>query len=282
MNETKAYIHESLKKNYPPEEINSFIRWIFESVCNLSYQQQILYKDTQISFAEKECIRTITERLQKMEPLQYILGKCNFYGRDFEVNPSVLIPRPETEELIDRIIRTEKTPGLRILDIGTGSGCIAVTLAKNLQDTKVYAIDISEAALTTARKNAEHHHAAIRFIQADILSDKIFEQPDIKSLDIIVSNPPYIKENEKDRMLDNVLCYEPHQALFVPDNDPLLFYNQIAALGQHRLNTSGRIYLEINTVHGADTVNMLNKKGFRQVELLQDLTGKDRFVKAIK
>ena len=282
MKETTLFIRESLKHLYPPEEINSFIRWILEEVCHLSFQQQLLCKDTQLSLAEKEQIRMITQRLKKAEPLQYILNTCEFHGLHFEVNPSVLIPRPETEELVNQILQTEKSPELQVLDIGTGSGCIAITLSRHLSDAEVYAIDISEKALTVAQKNAKLNNSTPHFIHADVLSDNIYKQFAQTTFDIIVSNPPYVKEGEKDTIQDNVLHYEPHQALFVPDNDPLLFYNRIADIGLQLLKKDGRLYFEINALYGMKTLTMLQEKGYQQVELKQDLNDKDRFIKAIR
>lgn len=282
MNATTTFIRESLKELYPTEEVNSFSRWILEEVCNLSPQQQILYKDTQLSHSDEERIRTIVKRLQKMEPLQYIIGKTEFYGLNFEVNPSVLIPRPETEELVHMILQTEKKSGLHVLDIGTGSGCIAISLAKHLTGAIVHAIDISEKALATARVNATQNKATVEFVQADILSEKSTGIFTHSTLDIIVSNPPYIKENEKTTMLDNVLLYEPHQALFVPDNEPLLFYRRIADIGCDLLKKDGRLYFEINAACGTMILDMLEKKGYNHLAMIQDLSGKDRFIKAIK
>lgn len=282
MNATTTFIRESLKERYPTEEISSFTRWILEEVCNFTPQQQILCKDTELSHYEKEYIQTIIHRLQKMEPLQYIFGKTEFYGLNFEINPSVLIPRPETEELVHMIIQTEKINGLHVLDIGTGSGCIAVTLAKYLTNATVHAIDISEKAIATARNNAKQNNSTVKFIQFDILADKFTGIFANHTLDLIVSNPPYIKENEKTTMLDNVLLYEPHQALFVPDNDPLLFYRRIADVGNDLLKKNGRLYFEINAACGTLILEMLKEKGYHHLELIQDLSGKDRFIKAIK
>lgn len=281
MQKTINFIRESLQKQYPPEEINSFIRWILEDACHLSLQEQILYKDTQLSPAKKEHIQTIVLRLKKMEPLQYILGKCEFLGLSFHVNSSVLIPRPETEELVDHIIQFETIPYPRILDIGTGSGCIAITLAKHL-NTEVHAIDISEKALTTAKKNAEQNKVTVNFQKTNILSDNILKEYRDQSFDIIVSNPPYIKDSEKADMLENVLNFEPHQALFVPDNDPLLFYRRIADVGLKLLKEEGRLYFEINASCGTSMLDMLKEKGYKNTELIRDLNGKDRFIKALR
>jgi release factor glutamine methyltransferase len=275
MNETVAYMKDSLKSLYPPEEVRSLVRWIIEEVCGLSPGQQLLHKDTQLSVTEKERIRGIVQRLEKSEPVQYILGETTFYGLPFEVNPSVLIPRPETEELVAHILRTQTAPGRRVLDIGTGSGCIAVTLAKYLPEADVFALDISEAALATADRNARRNGVSVRFRQADMLSASAEAFP---SFDLIVSNPPYVKESEKAGMHPNVLAYEPHPALFVPDDDPLLFYRRIAAFALEKLTENGTLYVEINASCGESAVNLLRGKGFRTVELLRDLSGKDRFL----
>ncbi|MDR0348091.1 MAG: peptide chain release factor N(5)-glutamine methyltransferase [Tannerella sp.] len=281
MKETKSFINESLQEKYPPEEIKSFTRRILEEVCNLSPLQQIVCKDIQLSHAEKEPVRTIVQRLGKMEPLQYILGKCYFCGLHFSVDASVLIPRPETEELVNLIICSEAKPNLKILDAGTGSGCIAVSLAKYVK-AEVHAIDLSADALATARKNAKQNSVTVHFQHIDILSDDIFQYYTHQSLDIIVSNPPYVRNSEKAVMHENVLCYEPHQALFVPDDDPLLFHRRIADTGSALLKKGGRLYFEINAACGAITLEMLNEKGYRQIQLIQDLEGKDRFIKATK
>lgn len=282
MDATTIFIRESLKDIYPPEEISSFSRWIWEEVCHLSPQQQILCKDTQISRPDKERIQNIVLRLQKMEPIQYIIGKVIFYGSDFHVNPSVLIPRPETEELVHLIIQAEAKANLQLLDIGTGSGCIAISLAKHLIQATVYAIDVSENAIAVAQANAAQNDTAVTFIHTDVLSDQWINRFAHHSFDLIVSNPPYVKENEKATMSDNVLLYEPHTALFVPDNDPLLFYRRIAEIGMVLLKKDGRLYFEINAACGAMTLDMLEKKGYRHMELIQDISGKDRFIKAIR
>ncbi|MDR3260580.1 MAG: peptide chain release factor N(5)-glutamine methyltransferase [Tannerella sp.] len=276
MNETTAYIYNTLQTLYPPEEIRSFTRWIIEHVCGLLPYQQILYKDKQLSGTEKDRIRRIVQRLGKSEPIQYVLGETLFYGLSFEVNPSVLIPRPETEELVGYMLRTQTRPGMRVLDIGTGSGCIAVALAKHLTGAEVFAVDISETALTTAARNARRNGVSIRFGQVDILSASAAPFP---FFDLIVSNPPYVKESEKAGMRPNVLDYEPHQALFVPDDDPLVFYRRIAGFARKKLTENGALFFEINAACGAGAVEMLRGKGFREIELVRDLSGKDRFIR---
>jgi len=234
---------------------------------------------------EKQSIRAIVERLQNSEPIQYVLGEMEFYGLPFEVSPAVLIPRPETEELVRLIIRSNEAsdaPKLtNILDIGTGSGCIAITLAKNLPESKVYALDISEEALQTARRNAQRNEAVVHFFQADILSVTMLQKtPVLPQFELIVSNPPYVKNIEKAAMKPNVLNYEPSQALFVPDDDPILFYDRIAGLALEKLTENGLLYFEINALHGDMICRMLDKKRFHNITLLHDLSGKERFIKA--
>lgn len=306
MTDTIAYIQNALKDLYSRSEINSFIRLIMERVCDLPPYKLLLGKDTELSDTAKRQIQEIVKRLEKQEPLQYILGKADFYGLLFNVNPSVLIPRPETEELVDLIIREHQSPKetpLRILDIGTGSGCIAITLAHHLKQAEVYALDISEEALKTATKNAEICRADVRFLQGNILSHaggelsppawgtfptRMGETPhphgDSVSFDgnlqLIVSNPPYIMDKEKRDMERNVLDYEPHLALFVPDDDPLLFYRQIARFGKQALSPGGWLYFEINAQCGDATLRMLQAEGYQHVSLIRDLSNKDRILKA--
>jgi release factor glutamine methyltransferase len=286
MTNTTAYIKETLANIYPAEEIRSFIRLIFSNICGLSYNQQILCKDKQIPEKEKELIYSITERLKKQEPLQYILGETEFYSLPVTVNPSVLIPRPETEELVDLIIKSpfvkqhpENFP-VKILDIGTGSGCIAIALAKHLSHAEVAATDISEPALQTARANALLNNTDIRFFQSDILDTDAAIIHMAGDFDLIVSNPPYIKNRERKAMHSNVLNFEPHSALFVPDEDPLLFYKAIAGLARKKLVSEGRIYFEINPECDILISEMLHNQGFTEVEIIRDLAGKNRFASA--
>ncbi|MFN6945777.1 MAG: peptide chain release factor N(5)-glutamine methyltransferase [Cytophagaceae bacterium] len=213
----------------------------------------------------------IFERLKHNEPVQYILGTAPFFGREFKVNPAVLIPRPETEELIDLIIKENIPSGRTIWDIGTGSGCIAISLAKELPGSKVYASDISMAALETARENAAFHQADIEFIRHDILKDL-----PLRNLNIIVSNPPYVTEAEKGMMHENVLNYEPPGALFVPNDEPLLFYSKIADIASQALLPGGLLYFEINENFGQKIQAVLNQKGFINTKILKDINGKDR------
>ena len=302
MNETITYIQQSLEPLYPPEEIRSLTAWILEKVCNLSRHQQILRKDIQLSCSEKETIKTIIDRLQNSEPIQYVFGETEFYGLSFEVGPAVLIPRPETEELVDRILQDFKDikdiKDLKvfknfppfptslfphtILDIAAGSGCIAITLAKHLSDSTVYALDISDNALQIAKRNAQRNDVSVQFIHADILAANIRHDHSLPQFDVIVSNPPYVTNSEKASIQPNVLDYEPHLALFVPDEDPILFYRPVADFGLEKLTANGLLYLEINTMHSEMIYSILSQKGYRHIEILNDLAGKERFIKASK
>ncbi|UJP66031.1 peptide chain release factor N(5)-glutamine methyltransferase [Mongoliitalea daihaiensis] len=216
------------------------------------------------------------EALMRQEPIQYILGKAPFYGREFRVSPAVLIPRNETEELVHLIIKENTIPNPSILDIGTGSGCIPISLALEIPEARVAALDISEEALEVAKENAKDLRANIDFYQTDILKDAI----PVDNLDIIVSNPPYVKYSEKELMQPNVLEHEPHLALFVYDEDPLIFYREIAIKAKISLKTGGKLYLEINEGLGKETANLLATIGYQQVQIHQDLNGKDRMISA--
>lgn len=279
MTETIAYIKTSLKGVYPPSEISGIVRLIMERICHIPPYRFLSGKDILLPESEKERIREITEHIKQMEPIQYIIGIADFYSLEFEVNPAVLIPRPETEELVEHIIHDTGNRAVSILDVGTGSGCIAVTLAKQLNRAKVSAADISSEALSTARRNAGKNGVDVSFFGTDILREQA--AADIPGrFDIIVSNPPYIKEEEKKDMERNVLDYEPHLALFVPDEDPLLFYRAIARFGIKKLNAGGHLYFEINARCGAETAGMLCDEGYKEITLIKDLSGKDRILKA--
>ena len=283
MTETIKYIKESLTDIYPNSEIKGIIRLIMEQICNLQPHQYLIFQDIQLSNEKKNKIIEVVERMKSKEPIQYILGTADFYSIPFEVNSSVLIPRPETEELVDLIISENSTSiGKNILDIGTGSGCIAITLQKNIKTAHVYAVDISAEALNVARRNAVQNQTDVTFIQTDILQLEKAQKDIPYTFDIIVSNPPYIKQEEKKEMEQNVLDFEPHLALFVPDQDPLLFYRQIAEFGREKLKENGLLYFEINAACGEITCKMLQEKGYNKVQLIKDLSGKDRIIKAYK
>ncbi|MHB9147776.1 MAG: peptide chain release factor N(5)-glutamine methyltransferase [Candidatus Amoebophilus sp.] len=223
-----------------------------------------------------DILAEIIQRIHQHEPIQYILGEAPFMNRNFFVNRSVLIPRPETEELVQLIIKENSKPGLHILDIGTGSGCIAITLAKDLSDAQVDGLDISGPALKVARSNAQRLQANVSWIQANILQDPLPE----RKWDIIVSNPPYVCLSEKEQMQQRVLAYEPAQAIFVSDEAPLIFYEQIIQLASTHLQPTGKLYLEINERFGLALASKLADKQFNDIYVEQDLQGKDRWVKA--
>lgn len=279
MNNTIAYIKQALGTHFEPEEIRSLTHLILKEICHLEPHQILLHKDKDLSAVTREQISRIVDRLCAHEPIQYILGSVSFYGYTFKVTPAVLIPRPETEELVDLIIQEEQEGGLRLLDIGTGSGCMAISLAKQLESPVVSALDISEAALEVAKYNAELNQVNVHFIQQDILRSEAFQ---LEQQDVIVSNPPYVMNREKDAMQQNVLAYEPHGALFVPDDDPLLFYRAIGEFGLRNLKAGGRLYFEINSALGEETKALIAGMGYRNCTLLKDLSKRDRIIQAIR
>lgn len=276
MQETTINIKQTLSGIYPDSEITGFIRIIIEFVTGLSYSRFLSDKSIKLSESQKLKINEITQRLLRHEPIQYIIGNTEFYGLPFKVDKNTLIPRPETEELVEQIIKDNTSTKATILDIGTGSGCIAISLKKHLPDANIEAWDISSQAIHTATENARDNATDIKFEEVDVLS----EYPKKNTFDIIVSNPPYILEREKLEMADNVLEYEPHIALFVPDNNPLLFYERIADISLHLLNPKGKLYFEINRAQGELTCQMLSKKGYINTELIKDISGNDRIIKA--
>lgn len=275
------YISDKLKGLYPPEEIQSFIRLILEEVCHFSSTDFILHKNMILSPFEQEEIMQIVERLRLYEPIQYVFGHTWFYGNRFEVTPNVLIPRPETEELVEKIISDHRGKSGRLLDIGTGSGCIAISLALHLREMQVEGWDVSLDALTVARENARNLNAWVAFRVTDILNydadEGISEQ-----YDIWVSNPPYICRKEAAAMSENVIEYEPHTALFVEDHDPLLFYRVIGEAGLKQLVPGGFLYFEINALFGNECADLLNKIGYEKIEVIKDISKRDRFVIARK
>lgn len=240
-----------------------------------------LQPDMALTAVELEKWQELLEQLEQEIPIQYIIGKTTFYGLDFEVNPNVLIPRQETEELVDWVLsdlKTNPNPILSLLDIGTGSGCIAVSLAKNLPQSKISALDVSEKALEVAKKNAANNQIAVTFLCQDILQTEDL----LQEYDLIVSNPPYVRNLEKAEIRKNVLGHEPHLALFVADDDALIFYRKIATLAMKNLKTNGKLYFEINQYLGKETVDLLQVAGFKKVELRADLYGNDRMIRAVK
>lgn len=275
-----AHIRTTLQGTYPPEEATAIARLLAEELYGFSQLDIYMGKDRKLSVEEQQKLENILTRLQNHEPVQHILGYTDFCGRRFKVNRHVLIPRPETAELVNLILCDHPTPPARVLDIGTGSGCIPITLAHHWPESDIHAWDISPEALETARLNNALHTTQVDFQEHDILHYEDCNEP---PFDLIVSNPPYIKDAERTMMERNVLDWEPHLALFVPDNDPLRFYRAITSLAAtNLLRPKGRLYFEINRAHGADTIALLHAYGFSDITLLKDLSGNDRIVRGIR
>jgi release factor glutamine methyltransferase len=278
----KSEFISQLTPLYDEGEAESFFYLILEEKHHLKRIDLALQLDLEFSESEIQGWNVILEQLKLELPIQYILGTTRFYGLKFEVNNKVLIPRPETEELVEWIIRdcfvptNDNVP--KILDIGTGSGCIAIALAKNLPNAQVFAIDVSEKALATAKRNAEQNDVNITFIQKNILEVSDLEQ----QFDIIVSNPPYVRNLEKAEIKRNVLEHEPHLALFVDDHNALIFYRKIGELAQKNLSEKGGLYFEINQYLGKEMMELLENLGFQNVELKKDIYGNDRMIRSGK
>lgn len=269
---------EKLLPLYDVLEAESFFYMILEDFHQMKRIDLAL--NPTFVFSEEEVAKwnSVLEKLEKEIPIQYILGNAHFYGLEFEVNENTLIPRPETEELVEWIIKNnskiEGFKDLKILDIGTGSGCIAISLAKNLPHAEVFAIDVSEKALETAKRNALKNETQVAFLLKNILETEDLEQ----QFDIIVSNPPYVRNLEKEEIKKNVLDYEPHLALFVEDNDALIFYRKISELAQKNLTENGQLYFEINQYLGTEMIDLLDAKNFATIELRKDIYENDRMI----
>ena len=280
ISDLKSNFKNTLSVLYPSEEIESFFNILSEEYLNLSRIEIALNRDEIVSDENVKKIENALTRLKTYEPIQYIVGKTEFFELQFKVSPSTLIPRPETEELVQHILDElsyleHKSETLEVLDIGTGSGCIAISLAKNLTKANVSAIDISLEALEVAEENATRNQVDIEFSECDILICKTLP----KKYDIIVSNPPYVRELEKELMHPNVLRHEPELALFVKDFDPLLFYRKISVLALTYLKPNGKLFFEINEYLGKDLTVLLKEIGFKEIEIKKDIFGKDRMVK---
>ena len=271
------HINEALSNYYSAGEISALTRIIAMELLGVSQMAYFLKDNITLTAEQEALLDNAIERLKKQEPIQYILGYSDFCGLRFKVTPATLIPRPETSELVEWVAN-EATGSESILDIGTGSGCIAVSLAHKLPQSKVTAWDISNEALAVASENSKENGQTVAFEQVDILA----YEPTGEQFDIIVSNPPYIKKNEKEAMHSNVLDWEPHTALFVPDSDPLLFYCAIAEKGLTILKPGGRLYFEINRAHGKETVEMLAALGYTNIELRKDFAENERMIRAVK
>ena len=277
MKRITSIIREELSQCYSTDEIAALTRIIATELLGVSQMAFYLKDDIPLTAEQQALLGNAIERLKKQEPIQYILGYSDFCGLRFKVTPATLIPRPETSELVE-LIASEATGHESILDIGTGSGCIAVSLAHKLPKSNVTAWDISTTALAVAAENSRNNSTEVTFERVDILS----YEPKSAQFDIIVSNPPYIKENEKAAMHSNVLDWEPHTALFVPDSDPLLFYRTIAEKGLQMLAPNGTLYFEINRAHGTETMKMLADYGYTDIELRKDFADNDRMIKATR
>ena len=270
-------IRDALKGYYPDSEALALAKMLLVEVFGFSTLELYGGKDKEFSEKHRSVLNEMIRRLQKNEPIQYIIGIESFFGLTFEVNPNVLIPRPETQELVSWIIGDyQSDESIRILDIGTGSGCIPISLAKQLSKAEVESWDISEGALEVASRNCERNGVKVLLRQKDVLK----AAPEGNLYDVIVSNPPYITNKEKADMEANVLDWEPSLALFVPDEDPLLFYRKIAQLGCDMLKEGGSLYFEINRAYGEETIQMLKELGYAQIELKKDSWGNDRMIKA--
>jgi len=286
----RKHFFKELHHTHDEKEIESFFYILIAHFFNLKRVDLVMQPEFEVTESDLQKINTVLEALKLEKPIQYCIGQAWFYDLIFEVNPSTLIPRPETEELVAMICEFigKKKDTLSILDIGTGSGCIPIALKKNNPTASVFAIDISEHALEVAERNAKLNNVAVSFIQTDILELKTVAN--LKNIatsfplhfDIIVSNPPYVRQLEKTEINKNVLDYEPHLALFVSDENPLLFYKKIGELAYENLTESGALFFEINQYLGTETVALLKEIGFQDVTLYQDLYGNDRMLRCLK
>ncbi|WP_258102644.1 peptide chain release factor N(5)-glutamine methyltransferase [Marinoscillum sp. MHG1-6] len=272
----KETMHE-LMPIHGEREAEIITGMLFQDLLHISKTDRILYPDQLLKPNQLVSLNNAITRLKTHEPIQHILGEAHFYGLTFKVAPHILIPRPETEELVDLIIKDHQRSEPRILDIGTGTGCIAISLAKKLPNSKVTAYDVSEDALKTAIENADLNAVGVTFQHHDILKEALWE-----SWDVIVSNPPYIPLGEKSQMNQNVTGFDPELALFVPDNDPLIFYRTIGEKALKSLSSKGKLYFEIHESYGKETVELLERIGYQKVDLYHDFQGKDRMIRALK
>lgn len=266
---------QQLQEIYPSHEAESLVYWLLNHFLRLK-RKDILQEKTidKVPPALEHAMRQLLEGM----PIQYITHSAPFYGRDYKVNPSVLIPRNETEELVHLIIKENRGQGLKIMDVGTGSGCISITLSLEMDHALVSAIDISEAALDLSHINSTTLGASVDFLKIDVLNEDLPQM----EMDILVSNPPYVRESEKVSMHQNVLNHEPHVALFVPDEDPLVFYRVISQKGKSVLKSGGRLYFEINEALGQQVVDLLSALDYKEIRLIKDLNERDRIIAAVK
>ena len=278
----EKYFHQRLRANYPDSEIENFFFWTLEEILGIQRIDFVLQKNNAVDYQNIDRIKKVIQRLRNEEPIQYIFGSTEFYGLLFNVSTDTLIPRPETEELVEWIIETVKQDEylsslseLRILDIGTGTGCIAITLTKLIPSANTTAVDISKNALTVAESNSALNEVNVHFVISNVLELSSLEN----EFDIIVSNPPYVRNSEKIEIKNNVLKYEPDTALFVEDDDPLLFYRKIGKLSLESLNPNGYLFFEINQYLGKEMVDLLSDLGYQHIELRKDVFGNDRMTR---
>jgi release factor glutamine methyltransferase len=265
---------------YSQDEAVNIMRLVFQEKLGMSRVQLAMQKQFELDDKNKTIVFEIAEKLMEGQPVQQLIGNVHFLSTRLRVNKNVLIPRPETEELVQWIVQENKEKEeIMVLDIGTGSGCIAISLAQSLTEASVSALDISQPALELARINSIANNTSVDFMNMDILNEENWKR--LKFFDIIVSNPPYVSESEKNNMHVNVLKHEPHEALFVPDSNPLLFYSRISEMATRHLAKSGRLYFEINESYGSEVKKLLRQKGFKEIKLKKDISGKDRMVRAV-
>lgn len=282
LKEYKTQFTNELISIYDEKEVESFFYIVLEAFHQMKRIDFAMQPDFELDVMQLLQWETVLSQLKEQRPIQYILGETEFFGLPFYVNENTLIPRPETEELVDWILSnnqiTKSTSPLKILDIGTGTGCIAISLAKNLPNAEVYALDVSEKALEVAEKNARTNNVVVHFVHQSILETDHLAQ----TFDVIVSNPPYVRNLEKEEIKKNVLDYEPHLALFVEDDDALLFYRKIAQLAQINLSDGGALYFEINQYLGQEMICLLENYHFKNIELRKDIYGNDRMIRCVK
>ncbi len=286
LNEARTVLTKELKNVYESDESRNIIELVIEHITNMSRAEQVKNKVPYLTCSQLEDLDAITERLKKNEPVQYVLGEAWFAGMKFKVNKNVLIPRPETEELVDWIVKESqkvnpesfRDKNQNIIDIGTGSGCIPITLKKKLPKANVSAIDVCSEALFTATENAIELNTDVDFLLFDFLDKEKWKE--LHQYDIIVSNPPYVKQSEINTMHERVKEFEPHLALFVPDEDALLFYKKLSGFAINHLKPGGSLFVEINESLGEQVTNLFQAAGFANIELRKDMQGKDRMIKA--
>jgi release factor glutamine methyltransferase len=280
MNNSKLLLQDFVRQvtlNESAEEISGMACLVFEHLFGISKTDVLAERPIRTSLPDLQRLKEIAERINQHEPVQYIVGEAEFFTRKFKVNSHVLIPRPETEELIGEV-KSMVRGAASILDIGTGSGCISITLALEIAGSKVFATDVSEPALTLSEENNTRLGANVQFLKHDVLLEEI----PFNDLDIIVSNPPYIVFSEKEQMRPNVVDFEPHLALFVPENDPLIFYKAIASKANTALKAGGLLCVEINERFGPEVAKLFSDSGFEEIKIIRDLSGKERIVRGKK